>query len=241
MPNGNRSRRLVNSSSECAYCRQVATTRDHVIPKNLFTSPRPADMITVACCARCNREKERTDSFLRDFLVCNADAPPNEVADSIRSGSYQSAVDNNRSELWKHIKQSDKLQLEINGNDIGSFIAIPFGSGLLKDSMVFMTKGVFYWLNENRIPDDHAFLVGGIPDIQALGGLYESLKRLGQVGSAKIGDNKVFSCFLQTYYEGEIFQASVWGFLFFNRTYIGCISLAPSLRDRMSPECRKQF
>jgi 5-methylcytosine-specific restriction endonuclease McrA len=85
MAHSGRRKRLLRGDSECAYCGKVpADTIDHVVPRCLFRAPLPMNMITVPACSFCNKAKGKVDTFLRDFLVCAENAPPNRVADSVR-------------------------------------------------------------------------------------------------------------------------------------------------------------
>jgi hypothetical protein len=53
----------------CAYCgTEAPTTRDHIPPKGIFPDPRPADLITVASCARCNHGASADDDRFRAYL-----------------------------------------------------------------------------------------------------------------------------------------------------------------------------
>jgi hypothetical protein len=47
-----------------------AHTVDHIPPKGLFPEPRPANLITVPCCYRCNQEHSDFDEQLRLLLAC---------------------------------------------------------------------------------------------------------------------------------------------------------------------------
>ena len=177
-------------------------TVDHVVPKALFSSPLPLDMITVPACSPCNSKKSKLDVFLRDYLVCNVDAPANETADKIRAGRYQRAVERKQSELWKEIlsDRTDKIRLsDEKGADLGMLVEMPFGQGPMKHSISLIVKGLYYRLLDKRIPEDHSFFVGGIPSREVLLAQIHQLKSMGQIGSAKIGDSKVFACFCQTY------------------------------------------
>lgn len=50
----------------CAYCGDPATTRDHVFPSCILEPNSHA--MTVPACEKCNREKDKLDLYLRDFL-----------------------------------------------------------------------------------------------------------------------------------------------------------------------------
>jgi 5-methylcytosine-specific restriction endonuclease McrA len=99
MPRLGRRKKMRRGNAECAYCGTApATTVDHVVPKCLFEAPLPRNMITVPACSPCNGAKSKLDTFLRDFLVSDQQAPENRVADSVRAGPYQRGVSRKRSE-----------------------------------------------------------------------------------------------------------------------------------------------
>lgn len=246
MPRAGRRKRLLSGESACAYCGRVpADTVDHVIPKALFLPPLPLDMITVPACSSCNLEKSKYDVFLRDHLVSNVDLPANETADRIRTGPYQRAVGRKQSELWKEI-QSDrtkktKLSDEM-GNYLGMYVEMSYSHGPMKKAIIFIVKGLYYRLLDKRIPENHSFLVGGIPSREDLLHQFQKLKSLGQVGSAKIGDNTIFVCFCQTYCtDEEAVAATLWGLIFYDRTYMGCLSVGPNLRRQTDPAFLAQY
>ena len=54
------------SDHGCAYCGDPPTTRDHVFPSCILATNSHA--MTVPACERCNREKDKLDLYLRDFL-----------------------------------------------------------------------------------------------------------------------------------------------------------------------------
>jgi hypothetical protein len=91
---------------ECVYCgERPATTRDHVIPKSIFSPPRPSNLITVPSCQPCNSDKQKYDDFLRDFL--SIDDFTNHHAESLKlfQGPTGRAIDKNRSRLAKRIME----------------------------------------------------------------------------------------------------------------------------------------
>lgn len=54
----------------CVYCGEAAAaTGDHIPPKCLVAPPRPADLITVPACERCNKSFEKDDTYFRDCVV----------------------------------------------------------------------------------------------------------------------------------------------------------------------------
>lgn len=64
----------------CVYCGGVATlTRDHIPPKSLFKSPRPA-LITVWACATCNGAFSNDDDYFWLTLASRAETTQNPEA-----------------------------------------------------------------------------------------------------------------------------------------------------------------
>jgi len=44
-----------NKIGICVYCgKKLPLTKDHIPPKNLYSKPRPSNLITVPCCEKCN-------------------------------------------------------------------------------------------------------------------------------------------------------------------------------------------
>jgi hypothetical protein len=249
MPRIGRRKKLLRGDSQCAYCGKVpAGTIDHVVPRCLFTSPLPTNMITVAACSSCNAAKSKLDTFLRDFLVCAENAPANRVADSIRTGPYQRAVARNQSELWKELNAGnfEKIPIRRNGIDLGNFVQIPFSDGPVKESITYIVRGLYYKLQNKRLPDDHSFLVGDIGDSESCIRMLRYLQGFGPIGIAAIGELgkfEVFSSFSATWYTEEdgAFTASIWGLVFYDRMHIGCVTAARGNLGRINPKYVGRF
>ncbi|MBD3343131.1 MAG: hypothetical protein GF353_28800 [Candidatus Lokiarchaeota archaeon] len=63
----------------CAYCGQYGyITDDHIPPKNLFSKPRPQNLITVPSCFNCNEGASKDDEYLRMILSLRDDLAYNE-------------------------------------------------------------------------------------------------------------------------------------------------------------------
>ncbi len=55
-----------DSRSRCYLCSsEKDLTREHIPPRGLFLKPRPANLITVPCCGRCNNSHSKDDELLR--------------------------------------------------------------------------------------------------------------------------------------------------------------------------------
>lgn len=64
-----KSQRPTRPTPMCVYCGvQPGTTRDHVIPKCLFTVIPERDTITVRVCRECNEAKARDEAYFADAI-----------------------------------------------------------------------------------------------------------------------------------------------------------------------------
>ena len=73
---------------ECVYCGERRTlSRDHVPPANLFSTPRPSNLVTVPCCDACNNAASKDDEYFRLAITAGIDPTkfPNEFNLSIRA------------------------------------------------------------------------------------------------------------------------------------------------------------
>jgi hypothetical protein len=72
------------------------------------------------------------------------------------------------------------------------------------------------------------------------------LQSVGPIGIAAIGKPgsfDVFSSFCATWYTEEdgVFAATLWGLVFYDRTYIGCVTLAKGKISQVNPRYLEQF
>jgi hypothetical protein len=179
MKGGNPRTKLLHAEAQCAYCDQPATTKDHVVPRSLFVPPLPLDMITVPCCGPCNAEKKQVDDFLRDYLVAIIDGHPNEIAEAIKTGTLQRAVDRGQSKLHKELGTAAQI-MALTGAviDLEPILVAPLGR-----YMRFAVKGIFGAKANMRIPEDHKLMVGKIDGLPGLDSYYEKLDNRGRVNT----------------------------------------------------------
>jgi hypothetical protein len=67
------------------------TTDDHIPPKNIFPSPRPADLITVPACRQCNRGFSKEDEYFR-IAVLGPAALQDPIARALWDGPVVSGL-----------------------------------------------------------------------------------------------------------------------------------------------------
>ena len=60
---------MTPSSSDCVFCGQAATTRDHIPPKGVFLDPLPTDLVTAPACAACNNSTKLDDEYFRALIA----------------------------------------------------------------------------------------------------------------------------------------------------------------------------
>ena len=75
-------------SGECVYCgERRSLSRDHVPPANLFSTPRPSNLITVCCSYECNNDASKDDEYFRLAVTAGMDPTkfPNEFDLSIQA------------------------------------------------------------------------------------------------------------------------------------------------------------
>lgn len=55
---------------KCIYCgARPAETKDHIPPKNLFSKPKPNNLITVPCCNDCNKSFKKDEDLFCSWVL----------------------------------------------------------------------------------------------------------------------------------------------------------------------------
>jgi hypothetical protein len=86
-----RRRRSAETQGECVYCDFVGTiTDDHIPPKNLFSKPRPNNLIKVPCCLRCNNKFSKDDEYFRLMVIMREDVGSHPEYDRLWPSVYKS-------------------------------------------------------------------------------------------------------------------------------------------------------
>jgi len=63
----------------CALCgKSGQITREHVLPKCLFSRPRPNNTITVPLCVTCNHSYHLDDEYFRVLVACDPNPSPDQ-------------------------------------------------------------------------------------------------------------------------------------------------------------------
>jgi hypothetical protein len=53
----------------CVFCGHTANTTDHIPPRGLFAKPRPANLIKVPACKKCNNGSSKDDEYARQLAL----------------------------------------------------------------------------------------------------------------------------------------------------------------------------
>jgi len=59
----------------CLYCGKNAETKDHAPSKNLLEKPFPNNLLTIACCEKCNKSFSLDEEYFLNVLVEVSDNP----------------------------------------------------------------------------------------------------------------------------------------------------------------------
>jgi hypothetical protein len=137
-----RRERLRKAPKTCVFCGAVATTLDHVPPKNLFIPPRPNDLVKVPACESCNGGTSAFDEEFRVYL-------------SAKSGPDTAAS----TELWqkgglRSVRHNNRLRRELLS---GARLWVRFPSGVFQEAHTYrwpveshnqiiekITRGLYY-------------------------------------------------------------------------------------------------
>ena len=202
----------------CVYCGvNPATTRDHVVAKCLFDGPLPSNMVTVPACGSCNGEKAKNDDYLRDMLVVDYDCSEHPVAKALLKGKVTRALRRNRSELLR--KALPEARVEPVRTPGGIYLpprySFPLDGERVNEIFRTVTRGLYYKIRQERLPDDYIFEVRRIyrNHIKDVWSEFQRLKANGPYG---LGD--VFGCLFL--YGAEDPGVTCWLIWFYGGAFI---------------------
>lgn len=151
---------LENEIVACVYCGlRPGVTADHVVPKCLFPSPLPSDMVTVRACRECNEDKSKDDEYLRDYFVADLENEGNPLTSGqLRERLHRSAR-KNRSRLFRDMRERVR-RVPVRtpaGLYLGDVYGMPIEGERLNRTFGRITRGLYYRLYQQRLPDDCTF------------------------------------------------------------------------------------
>jgi hypothetical protein len=153
---------------ECAYCGNEATTKDHIPPKALFPRPLPngIDLVTVPCCAECNRRAADDDKYFAVILSSSIEAQQKHegrlVWERLLSGGKHHPEEKG---LWKRIRRNLRLHEArcAGGIILGNLPAHTNYEPRFYRVLQRIVKGFFFKLRGRRLPSDFTIVVTESP------------------------------------------------------------------------------
>jgi len=147
-----------NKFGQCVYCGTVGKiTKDHIPPKNLFSKPRPSNLITVEACHQCHSNTSEDDEHFRLVLHAREDVAEHPAAKRLRP-SVMRSLDRPEAIGMVHGFAQSITPIELK-TPSGIFIKHHFGFYANMDRMnrvaSRIVKGLFYHEKKHRLPDNY--------------------------------------------------------------------------------------
>lgn len=216
---------------DCPYCgEKSASTRDHVIPRQLFTEV-PSNIITVRACYDCNQEKKSCDEYLHDWLVLDWQGSDHQVAKQRFAGPLSRAVARKQSDLVREIAPKVRMTAQYNksGLYLGDFPSAPIDGEKLQREMEFIVRGLTYKMSKERIPNDYSIRMDRVDPLHLARAL-ETILSLGAKGPFILGDRVVVMWRLPWSAYG---MSCVWMFIFYGAVMLRVFVESPELTQAL--------
>jgi hypothetical protein len=139
----------------CAYCGNPATTRDHIPPQNLFTPPRPDNLITVPACKQCNNGVSDDDEVFRNELSFMAGSFGESAKAGERAQTALRGIRRNKAMLVRTVTSARPVERYTqSGLYLGRGYAVPLEPGVQQRVITRIVRGL-YWHHFNaRLEND---------------------------------------------------------------------------------------
>lgn len=220
---------------KCVYCGQhPATTRDHVIPKSLFTRPLPTNMVTVPVCESCNHHKSLNDDYLRDMLVADVQAAQHPTAQALFRGKVMSAVRKHKSVIAKVAASQARPGnfFTDSGLYVGRFYSVPLVQSRVEQIFSTIVRGLYYQLLKKTLPLDYIFRVRRADAVDT-DEVIEIMQQLGMNGPYCLGKEHEFCCVF--IYGAEDPGITHWILQFYASITV-IVATEPPMSSRTEPE-----
>ena len=162
---------MTRLQSECVYCgTKGKLTADHIPPKCLFAPPRPATLITVPSCLRCNRAASQDDEYFKALLALKETDHPD--AKEVRESVLRSlARPRSRRFSRNFLDRVGRVNVHTPaGLYLGKRLSYDVDLERLDRVAARVAKGLFYTLKGKRIPQEYmvvAHCEDGLRDLSA--------------------------------------------------------------------------
>jgi hypothetical protein len=149
---------MTQLQSECVYCgTKGKLTADHIPPKSLFALPRPAILITVPSCLRCNKAASQDDEYFKAVLALKETAGDHRDAKGVRESVLRSLA-RPRSRRFSRYFLNRVSRVNVHtpaGLYLGKRLSYDVDLERLDRVAARVVKGLFYTLKGKRIPQEY--------------------------------------------------------------------------------------
>ena len=210
----------------CIYCGEnEANTRDHIIPKQLYSKPRPNDLITVPACKECNYSFRKDEEYFRVAIAGSLQAVENsEQAEEIIKGPVSRAIER-RNSLINMIKKD--LKYVPVSKDNNSFYFVP-GYELDKNRVDTVLKkivrGLFYFEEEKPLPYNFKVVTNVNTEKELIP--ENIMKHLSSKNIKEIGEGRDVFEYIKLDVEDREFS-SFWLLCFYKSIVMIAVTLSP--------------
>ncbi|MBX3114258.1 MAG: hypothetical protein KF836_06800 [Fimbriimonadaceae bacterium] len=141
-------------TEKCAYCPELATDREHVVPKCLMLDKRKS--LLVPSCRNCNNRKGREDEYLRDFFTLRAEILNLPELLDIRCAAERSLIKRfDKNPPIKQILSTYRKEIITGEDDITTFQHIVHAeNSRIIDGLFWIVRGLNYYHRGITIPID---------------------------------------------------------------------------------------
>lgn len=152
----------------CVYCGLAdGTTRDHVPPRNLFSKPRPSNLVTVPCCEACRTNQSMDDEYFIRMLLMRHDVASHPDADKVLEKVHRSFLKLSKKGFTRSLINSVKSNYvrTKTGIYLGTVLSYDVDFTRLDNVISRVTKGLFFKEYCERLPDTHdcvAYTLAGV-------------------------------------------------------------------------------
>ena len=215
-----RRKRSTKRYGECVYCGSVGeTTDDHIPPENLFSKPRPSNLIKVPSCFPCNNGFSKDDEYFRLMVIMRNDIGSHAEYTRLWPVVYKS-LKRPEAQGFANALIQNMAFTEVQspaGLVLGCVHTYRVDFVRLDRVAARIAKGLYYDETERRLPDDYcvqAYNPGSTAADAAGNSLIQSnCRKLTSSMPTTVG-NGVFSYWFQRTEDDPYMSACLMEFLY---------------------------
>lgn len=201
----------------CAYCGELATTEDHVVPRCIRLPGDPA--VTVPACQDCNRRKGLADEYLRDVLSVLVEIHQVPESQPMRDSAMSSAMREGRMPPIRQMLMTARQEATANarGELVRVDSVVTTRSERVRESFLWIVRGLHWSLTGVRLPEDVPYdLYGhqGPRNVEMFHNTWESSPG-SEVGPYNIGPRFVYRAMIHTPVLFSHWKIVLWGKMYY--------------------------